>query len=95
MVRGEGWNGAIYTIRVPGGRRSELRSHLDAQGIDTAIYYERPIHLQPALVRLSLPNGPLPESERAAGEVLSLPLYAEMGIEQRGAVIDAVRSFFR
>jgi dTDP-4-amino-4,6-dideoxygalactose transaminase len=67
---------AQYTVRIDGGRRDAVRAHLDAAGIDSAVYYPRPLHLQPAyasgagarLVDLAL-------SERLAGEVLSLPMH--------------------
>jgi dTDP-4-amino-4,6-dideoxygalactose transaminase len=93
ITRAEGWNGAIYTLRVEGGRRDALRAHLDARGVETAVYYDRPLHLQPALAQIGLGAGAFPESERAAAEVLSLPIYPEMSADERETVIDAVRGF--
>jgi dTDP-4-amino-4,6-dideoxygalactose transaminase len=94
IERGDGWNGSIYTVRVLEGRRDALRGHLADRGIETAVYYERPLHLQPALGFLGLGPGSLPESERAAVEVLSLPLYAELSDAARDHVAESVCTFF-
>lgn len=85
-----------FTVRVPKGEvdREALRGHLQARGVGNAVYYPLPIHLQDAYLRWSEGPGSLPESERAAEEVLSLPVYPEMTAEQRAYVADSVRSFF-
>jgi dTDP-4-amino-4,6-dideoxygalactose transaminase len=85
---------AVYTLRVKNGRRDELARHLDSRGVGTAVYYRTPLHLQPALAGSKLAPGALPESERAAGEVLSLPLFPELRPEQQEHVIASVREFF-
>jgi len=85
------WNGMIYTLRVSANHRDALRRHLADTGVETRVYYDPPLHAQPAL-RASRRS--LPESEAAASAVVSLPLYAELEIAQRNAVIDAVRAFF-
>lgn len=95
VERGEGWNGAVYTVRVVEGRRDACRAHLAAAGVETAVYYERPLHLQPALSHLGLKAGSFPESERAALEVLSLPVFPEMSGQQRDHVVETVKGFFR
>jgi dTDP-4-amino-4,6-dideoxygalactose transaminase len=95
LARGEGWNGSIYVVRVLGGRREALRTHLGERGVETAVYYDRPLHLQPVLAHLGIGPGAFPESERAAGEVLSLPIFSDMTAAQRDLVIDATRAFFR
>jgi dTDP-4-amino-4,6-dideoxygalactose transaminase len=59
------------------------------------VYYPLPLHLQPCFAYLGYQPGSCPESERAAGEVLSLPVFPELTGAQRDEVIDAVRSFFR
>jgi dTDP-4-amino-4,6-dideoxygalactose transaminase len=81
-----------YTIRVP--RRDELQAHLKARGIGTSVYYPLPLHLQPCFAYLGYGEGAFPESEAAAREVLSLPIYPELTTAQLDEVIDAVRSFF-
>lgn len=88
------WNAAIYTVRVRDGRRDELVGFLRARGIESVVYYSRPLHAQPALAFLGHGAGSFPEAERATTEVLSLPLYPEMSDEQRARVIDAVSNFF-
>lgn len=84
---------AIYTIRVPPERRAELATFLRCREIQSAVYYPTPAHLQPAL-RGYETHGALAASERVANEVLSLPLYPELRIEQRQFVIDSIREFF-
>ncbi|MEO7180745.1 MAG: DegT/DnrJ/EryC1/StrS family aminotransferase [Gemmatimonadaceae bacterium] len=81
-----------YTIRVP--RRDALQAALKARGIGSAIYYPLPLHLQPCFAYLGYRQGQCPESERAAGEVLSLPIYPELTRSQLDEVIEGVRAFF-
>ena len=81
-----------YTIRT--ARRDELQAHLKAKEIGTAIYYPIPLHLQQCFAYLGYTKGAFPESERAAQEVLSLPVYPELTQSQQDEVIAAVRSFF-
>ena len=83
-----------YTVRVAGGRRDELQKHLAAQGVQSAIYYPLPIHLQEAYAFLGYKEGDLPESERASHEVLSLPVHPDLNAEQVEYAADAVRAFF-
>jgi dTDP-4-amino-4,6-dideoxygalactose transaminase len=81
-----------YTIRA--ARRDALQTHLKARGIGSAIYYPLPLHLQPCFKYLGYRTGQLPESERAATEVLSLPVYPELTRAQQDEVIGAVREFY-
>jgi dTDP-4-amino-4,6-dideoxygalactose transaminase len=81
-----------YTIRVD--RRDELQNFLKARGIGTAIYYPLPLHLQPCFAYLGYVEGSCPESERAAREVLSLPIYPELTNSQLDEVIAGVRAFY-
>jgi len=83
---------SLYTLRVMDGRRDALKHALAEQGIETAIHYPKPLHLQPALSRFR--RAELPVAERAALEVLSLPLYPELGEERAGYVVARVREFF-
>ena len=82
-----------YTIRT--GSRDALQKHLAAREIGTAIYYPLPLHLQPCFAYLGYAKGSMPEAERAAGEVLSLPVFPELTRAQLDEVVDGVRSFFR
>src|SRR5437867_4468291 len=81
-----------YTIRVD--RRDELQAHLKGRGIGTAIYYPLPLHLQPCFAYLGYKAGSCPESERAATEVLSLPIYPELTRPQLEEVADAILDFY-
>jgi len=81
-----------YTIRVD--RRDELQSFLKERGIGTSVYYPLPLHLQPCFAYLGYKEGQCPESERAAKEVLSLPIYPELTTSQLDEVITAVRAFY-
>ncbi|HKI96520.1 MAG TPA: DegT/DnrJ/EryC1/StrS family aminotransferase [Gemmatimonadales bacterium] len=82
-----------YTIRVP--RRDELVAHLKAQGIGCAVYYPRPLHLQPCFASLGYRAGQFAETERATGEVVSLPVYPELPEAARAAVVTAIRGFYQ
>lgn len=65
-----------YTIRLK--NRDEIKSRLSNMGIDSAIHYPLPIHLQPAYADLGINEGLLPASETAATQVLSLPMYPQL-----------------
>jgi dTDP-4-amino-4,6-dideoxygalactose transaminase len=84
-----------YTLRVPGGRRDALQAALKAAGIGSSIYYPLPLHLQPCFAYLGYAEGQCPESERAAKEVLSLPIFPELTRGQLDEVAAAVHTFFR
>jgi dTDP-4-amino-4,6-dideoxygalactose transaminase len=81
-----------YTVRAQ--RRDELQSYLKEKGIGSSIYYPLPLHLQPCFAYLGYKEGTCPESERAAKEVLSLPIYPELTQGQLDEVITAVRGFY-
>src|SRR5213594_3759712 len=82
-----------YTLRVE--RRDALQAHLKSKGIGSAVYYPVPLHLQRCFSHLGYQRGQLPEAERAAGEVLSLPIYPELARTQLDQVVDAIRGFYR
>jgi dTDP-4-amino-4,6-dideoxygalactose transaminase len=81
-----------YTVRAP--RRDALQAHLKERGIGNAIYYPLPLHLQPCFAYLGYKEGSCPESERAAHDVISLPIYPELTQAQLEEVVTAVRGFF-
>jgi dTDP-4-amino-4,6-dideoxygalactose transaminase len=74
-----------YVVRVPGTRRDALRAALDARGVGTDVYYPMGLHQQTCFAALAHP--PLPETERAAREVLALPIYPELSDAQRDHVV--------
>jgi dTDP-4-amino-4,6-dideoxygalactose transaminase len=81
-----------YVIRAP--RRDGLRAHLTALGIGTEIYYPQPLHLQKALASLSYKFGDFPHAERAAAEVLALPMYPGLREDEVETVVEAIRFFY-
>ena len=81
-----------YTIRV--SRRDALQAYLKERGIGSNVYYPLPLHLQPCFAYLGYAEGQCPEAEKAAKEVLSLPVFPELATAQLDEVIAAVRGFF-
>jgi dTDP-4-amino-4,6-dideoxygalactose transaminase len=79
----------LFVVRHP--RRDALAAALAQRGVETLIHYPLPLHLQPAFAALGGKKGDLPVVEKAAQEILSLPLYPEMTDEQARAVARAVR----
>jgi len=77
----------LFVVRHP--RRDELARALRDEGVGTLVHYPIPLHRQPAFAAFA--DAPLPEVERAADEVLSLPLYPELTDGQAAAVVAAVR----
>jgi dTDP-4-amino-4,6-dideoxygalactose transaminase len=80
----------MYVVRS--SRRAEIAEALSAAGIACASYYVTPTHLQPAMAYLGVPEGSLPETERAAAENLALPMWGGIDRERQERVVDAVRS---
>jgi dTDP-4-amino-4,6-dideoxygalactose transaminase len=81
----------LYVVRC--ARRDALQAHLSANGVDTLIHYPVPVHLQEAYSDLKRLPGDYPVAEKCAAEVLSLPLFPEMSVEEVERVIQAVNSF--
>jgi dTDP-4-amino-4,6-dideoxygalactose transaminase len=81
-----------YVIRA--GRRDELRKFLADRKIGTEVYYPIPLHLQPCFAYLGYSTGDLPESERAAGEVLALPMFPELTEAEQKCVVESIAEFY-
>jgi dTDP-4-amino-4,6-dideoxygalactose transaminase len=81
-----------YVIRVP--RRDALRTYLAEQGVGSEIYYPVSLHQQACFAYLGHRSGEFPESERAAAEVLALPIYPELTREQLQYVVDRIAQFY-
>jgi dTDP-4-amino-4,6-dideoxygalactose transaminase len=81
----------LYVIRTP--QRDELLRHLRDNGVDAGVHYPVPAHRQPALSDRPS-RGDLPVTDRLAGELLSLPMYPELGEYQAVRVAELVRDFF-
>ena len=82
-----------YTIRAD--NRNGLKKYLEESGIETKIYYPLPLHLQPAFSYLGFGVGDFPEAERAASEVLSLPIYPQLEIGEQEYIIEKIKEFYR
>ena len=80
----------MYVVRST--RRAEIAVGLEEAGIACASYYVTPLHLQPAMSYLGVPEGSLPETERAAAENLALPMWGGISGDQQERVVDAVRA---
>jgi dTDP-4-amino-4,6-dideoxygalactose transaminase len=81
-----------YVIRA--ARRDELRQFLTDRKIGSEIYYPVPLHLQECFQYLGYVEGSLPEAERAAREVVALPMYAEITEEEQRVVVQAIVDFY-
>jgi dTDP-4-amino-4,6-dideoxygalactose transaminase len=81
-----------YVIRT--SRRDQLRDFLAARKIGAEIYYPVPLHLQNALKHLGYAEGSFPEAERAAREVLALPIFPELREDEQETVVTAIADFF-
>jgi dTDP-4-amino-4,6-dideoxygalactose transaminase len=81
----------LYVIRS--ARRDDLKSFLKSRDIGALIHYPVPVHLQPAYEGRFCGSANLPETERAAREVLSLPIYPELGESELETVIEGIRAF--
>jgi dTDP-4-amino-4,6-dideoxygalactose transaminase len=80
-----------YAIRTP--RRDALRDFLAIRGIGSEIYYPLPLHMQAALVSLGYGEGSFPQAERAAREVLALPIFPELREDEQLTVVGAIAEF--
>jgi dTDP-4-amino-4,6-dideoxygalactose transaminase len=82
-----------YVVRT--ARRDALQAHLRAHGIDTGVHYPVPIHRQRAWLSTFGEWPPLPNAEREAGEMLSLPLHPDLTDAEVDRVVDVVAGFFQ
>ncbi|MGA8441410.1 MAG: DegT/DnrJ/EryC1/StrS family aminotransferase [Candidatus Sulfotelmatobacter sp.] len=81
-----------YVVRAH--RRDELREFLAARKIGTEVYYPIPLHLQPCFVYLGYLQGAFPEAERAASEVLALPMFPELTEAEQEWVVKSITDFY-
>jgi dTDP-4-amino-4,6-dideoxygalactose transaminase len=81
----------LYVVRTP--FRDELQEHLNEAGIGTGIHYPIPVHVQKAYASLGWKKGDLPESEEAADQILSLPMFAGLTTDQQKRVADSICQF--
>ncbi|MGA2374271.1 MAG: DegT/DnrJ/EryC1/StrS family aminotransferase, partial [Candidatus Sulfotelmatobacter sp.] len=81
-----------YVVRA--FRRDELREFLTARQIGTEVYYPLPLHLQPAFAYLGYREGDFPQAERAAAEVLALPMFPELTEDEQRWVVKSIADFY-
>ena len=72
-----------------------MKKFLDENGIGNAVHYPLPLHLQKAYAHLGHKPGDFPVAEKAAREVLSLPMFPELTDAQIGRVAGVVKQFFK
>jgi len=87
-----GTDHAYHLFVVRHQNRDGFRDEMRRRGVESLVHYPIPVHLQPAFAHLQGQTGDLPETERAAREVVSLPLFIGMTHEQQSAVIAAANS---
>jgi perosamine synthetase len=89
------WADAVYHMYViRTDRRDALATHLQSQGIGTGIHYPVANHQQPAVTKIYSDLPKLPKTEAAVKEILSLPIYGELPLEDADYVSDAILEFF-
>ncbi len=81
---------AFHIFAIRSSRRQLLKEKLAQRGILTGIHYARPVHLMPAYADLGYGLGDLPVAEKAAEELLSLPLFPELSEEEQSTVISSL-----
>lgn len=82
----------LYVVAAP--KRDALLEHLKTRGVQAGIHYPIPLHLQPVYQNLGYRRGDFPEAERAADQILSLPMYPELTNEQIEYVVEAIKGFY-
>lgn len=83
----------MYVVRTP--KRDQLQDYLKSQGISTGIHYPIPVHTQRAMKYLGYGRGNLPVTERVVDEIISLPMYAEMGEAAIKHITESIKDFHR
>jgi dTDP-4-amino-4,6-dideoxygalactose transaminase len=84
----------LYIVRVAAEQRDPLIAHLKSQGVDAMIHYPIPVHLQEGYKFLGLGEGSYPEAESMAREIITLPMYPELSVDQARTVVEAIRGFY-
>lgn len=88
------WSRAVYHLYViRTADRSGLMNHLKMAGIGTGIHYPVPLHLQKAYASLKYGQGDFPIAERAATEIISLPMFPQLTSRQQSRVVEEVLAF--
>ena len=83
-----------FCILVKDGKRDALKQHLLDSGVGCAVYYPLSLHLQECFKDLGGKLGDYPESEKASGEILALPIFGELSAEQLQFVVSTIAKFY-
>ncbi|MCX7612911.1 MAG: DegT/DnrJ/EryC1/StrS family aminotransferase, partial [Caldimicrobium sp.] len=83
---------SIYSLRVE--RREELKAYLEREGISCRVYYPIPLHLQPIYKDVGFKQGDLPETEALCEEILSIPFFPYLTLEEALKVVQKIRAFY-
>ena len=86
------WN--QYSIRVPNGRRDDMRAFMLDRNVSSEIYYPVPMHRQECFGYLNIDGSSLPETERASLEILNLPIFPSITESQQQQVVDCIASYY-
>lgn len=81
----------LYVVQV--AQRDALQQHMKQMGVATGLHYPVPLHLQECYQSMALGTGSFPNAEKSAAELISLPMFPELGLERAQQVIDAIISF--
>jgi dTDP-4-amino-4,6-dideoxygalactose transaminase len=88
------WSRAVYHLYVIRTKdRDEMMNHLKNAGIGTGLHYPVPLHLQKAYESLNYSQGDFPVAESAATEIISLPMFPQLTVEQQQRIVEQVRAF--
>jgi dTDP-4-amino-4,6-dideoxygalactose transaminase len=82
-----------YVVRARD--RDRLQDHLNEKRVSTAVYYPLPLHLQKCFSSLGYKEGDFPVAEKAAREVLALPIYPELTAEQQDYIVSSINEFYK
>lgn len=81
-----------YMVRAKNNEsRDNIMNHLKEKGIDSRVFYPLPLHLQPCFSCLGYKKGDFPESEKAAEEIFSLPVYPELTKNEMDYVVESIK----
>jgi dTDP-4-amino-4,6-dideoxygalactose transaminase len=81
-----------YVVRA--ARRDDLRRFLSEHGVGSEVYYPVPLHRQECFLYLGYGEGSLPEAERAAREVIALPIFPEITLDEQQRVVQTISDFY-
>ncbi len=84
-----------FVVRVNDGRRDDLMKYLNEQGIGCAVYYPTALHREKSFEDRGYKKGDFPESEKAALEVLALPVYPFLAADEQAYTIEKIQAFFK